>query len=293
MKKAVLTQNPLSEEQALSKLAQFSSGNIRSHCEVVERAPQTAFTSDAGQQTFLSGVLYAVKLRETDAESVKRLLRGMLARGADPNKLGHDGHAAIHIVAQNCRGSGSNDEHCAAALEILIIDARTDVNLQGGASRDTAAHIIGRAVGHEKLLALLHACDKTIKNASGETVFDAIAVGAKVKEQAQIAAALAICVKAAKGDTTENLERSLAVLKKISPDLLNASLQSEGGLTLLGLAARDGAFIKNVSSLLDAGCSPDQKDNQGNLPDVYLASRNSDDFQKLVQQLFAAKRTKK
>jgi len=99
MKKAVLEQNPLSEEQALSKLAQFSSGNIRSHCEVVERAPQTAFTSDDGQQTFLSGVLYAVKLRETDAESVKRLLRGMLARGADPNKLGHDGHAAIHIVA--------------------------------------------------------------------------------------------------------------------------------------------------------------------------------------------------
>lgn len=286
MKEQTLRVNPLSLDEALSRLTFDQSGSLRGFAELVGRSPNGCF---AGTDHFSKAVKFCVNMQtqETDSDLVKQLLSSMLAKGADPNR-------GLLVIASHSKDGKGNCEHCFAALEVLMSDSRTDPNVPLNDDRDAAAHVFGR-LGQDDLIVLLEKSkrlDKTLKNKFGESVLSAIESGAKVKHLNQIAGCRAVCFKAAKGDTTANLGKALAFLKQAQTadgvDYLN---QQTDGLSFLGIACRDGTYVKTLSVLLEGGCDPDQLDNFGLRPDSYLDGRPQE-YRYLAQQLFTSARAR-
>ena len=291
MREDILRANPLSLEQALERLTFDQSGSLRGFAELVGRSPNGCFSES---DHFSRAVKFCVKVlaKDTDADLVKQLLSSMLAKGADPN-LG------LPIIASHSKDGKGNYEHCYAALEVLMSDPKTDPNLllDDGVG-DSVGHVFGRQ-GQDGLVGLLEKSsrlDKTLQNKSGESVLSAIQAGNKSKHLNQIASCRAVCFKAAKGDTTANLGKALAFLKQAQTadgvDYLNQRVDGcPDGLTLLGIACRDGTYVKTLSVLLEGGCDPDHVDKLGQRPDSYLDGRPQE-YRSLAQQLFTAARAR-
>ena len=293
LKSQIAQANPLSEEQVLARLRFEPGCSLKATAELIERAPARFLCTGERSELLLDAVKFCVSLvGETDGDAVQLLIGGMLKKGADPNVM-RGGSAALHLVGRQC-GDDGNQDHCLAALEALLADERTQVNLADGRDGDTAAHLIGRMGGKDKLLAILqqHGCDLTVKNNRGEKVSDAIASGVEKKHAEQVSRARAVCFKAAKGDTTASLEKAVVILKQAAArdgvDYINAPVDGcPDKMTLLGIAARDGTYVKTVQVLLAHGADPAVTDGLGNLPQFYLANRPVE-YAKLVQQLLAS-----
>lgn len=270
--------NPITKEQVYSKL-DFSKG-IQASKQIISRGPIDSFTNvvNFGREFFLEAVDYCLSMTLNDPENVAEMIQMMLDKGADPNTIGQYSSpfknlAAIHIVATKCLAHPS---HAMAILNILVRYSGIDVNIKTKtADSDTAAHIIARHAS-EALLAILRKsgnCDFNVQNAAGQSVADCLQVGKARAIGEKVESAYHICIKAAKGDSTVDVEKAVSFLRNIDDALLNRAVP-ESGMTLLGTAAAHGFYNKTFQILVEQGkCDPNLRDSHGKLPDYYLADR--------------------
>jgi len=277
LKQELAKANPLSRTQLCEKLK--GNLNMRDLKEWCMRAVPGSFAREEGGDTgiadsFLRVVEFLLTCRDPDEDGVKEIMESMLSKGADCNYSGEQGVAAIHFVAHH-----SSHQHAAQLLKILAQNTTCDLNLKSHADGETAAHELGRRANETLLDILIKSgrCDLQIRNNGGHTAQQMLEVGRTRVLAERVANAKAVCIKAASGDSTLNIERAIAFLRSAHAegkctDVLNAPLDEFDGVTILGLAAKQGNLPKTFSSLLTS-CDPNLRDASGKLPEDHLVGR--------------------